>query len=186
MKDVELCIKKKLIKEFNYTDKLLINKCTPPIEEIIECIGDVCIKEKGIIKTCCGYKLLVKGLKVLKVKYVSNDCENKIRYKKYYIPFFETISISPCIKILAIDSKLTFCDIDFNKCDKIYFYNILCLSIIVAFNNSVPKICCIEDNICDDIFKFKNDCYPSSYTNLKENTCNSSYIFKCNSNKLSP
>lgn len=167
----DACIKKKLIKNFNFIDNYYLEECDPPIKEIIECMASLHITERKIVKTCAGYKLIIKGSKLFKVCYSSTDCESKVLLKKIYIPFFESFPLSSCMNIKSILTSLCYCDIDLIDCYSLTIYNIVNVCIFSTSSYVEPTLCDINDcnNSCEQDLYFKNDnCFKSSI-NIKPN-----------------
>lgn len=182
---------KTLVLEADSIDKLELSCDEPNIQDILDYKADVKIVKCKIIKICSSYRLVIKGIKTIKVRYSSKNTCGKIYIKNFIVPFFQSVPIEPYVYSISIVPKLSFYDIDILNCNTFIFNNILTFYIKLSFKPTIPKVnCdCLSDT-CNDDWHFKNDCYPSSCITPNksiygDSTCNStSFIYLNDSDSI--
>ncbi|SFC66486.1 DUF3794 domain-containing protein [Clostridium uliginosum] len=163
MKDSNCYTKKILFKNCAFADTISLPACSDPIKEIVDYAVKIFVFENKFVKTCGDEKLMIKGYKAIKIRYLVDDCTGKVICKTFTVPFFELIPIPICSNIVKIDAKVSYCDL--NHCDSytLWFYNVITLCISVYTKNTPPIIHCDKEHNCsDEDWNFKNDCYPST------------------------
>ncbi|MEG1255385.1 hypothetical protein [Clostridium sp.] len=140
----------RIIKEFNYTNELCIAKCKPPIKKILDVSVKVLIVEKKIIDTCTGFKLCIKGCKVIKIDYESCDCSDKIINDKFICPFFELISLDLCTDILDVSVEICYCDANVCGGNSIWVHNSIAVCLLVAIKCNSCNCNCDDDILSID------------------------------------
>ncbi|MDU1414174.1 MAG: hypothetical protein E6929_15265 [Clostridium sp.] len=144
---------KRIIKEYNYCDKFSIGNCNPPIKEIINISMKLTNVKRELICTCTGFKLCIKGIKVVRISYETCGCSGKVVSCKFASPFFELIPLNLCTNILDICSKVCYCSGDVMSERCIYVYNIISINILIDAK---------EEPHCEDHCKNNCDCDNSS------------------------
>lgn len=177
----------KMVKEFCYNDKLCIDPCKPSIKNIL----DVCVKlsnvTKEIICTCTGFKLAIKGLKVIKVKYESCGCGGEIITSTFTVPFFELIPLNPCMDVYNLCSKVCYCNSSIYKNRCIYVSSVIAFGVHFLMKSKCPSMSsniheaskCADsyNDHCDSNAEYEchysyNPCYePCNFA--KQSSCNS-------------
>lgn len=153
----------RLIKEFSSIDKIILSGCYPISKQIVDSSLKISIFESKVIKTSIGNNLMIKGYKIVNLRYISNDCTGKITCGKMILPFFELIPIGPCIDIVDMSSKITYCDIQQCSSSTIWVFNVIAVTLSMYQNKSNTIIHNNEDNdSCSYNWHFKNDSYPCS------------------------
>ncbi|RDY25171.1 DUF3794 domain-containing protein [Romboutsia weinsteinii] len=129
--------------------------CIPHPKPDIDCINEVnasiCVEKYDILNTVLGPKLIIHGVKNIKIIYIADNCQQSLHYAHWSIPFCEFIllkdlSYDECHSIIdnifvgienicikhnncrMIDMSLLFiicpqiCDYNYCKCCKDYCY----------------------------------------------------------------
>lgn len=118
-----------LVAEYSFVDELELNKCDKEIDHMIEAKAYIVLNSHEIIKTCTGYKVAIKGERVVELIYVARNSCGKVISKKFSIPFFEVIAINKKIKITKLTSEIEYCEVMNDRCNAILFYNIVSIKI---------------------------------------------------------
>lgn len=163
---------KKIIKEFSKLDKIELPNSFPPIKELVECKITIKLISKEIIETCTGYKLIIRGNKILNLNYLNEDSTKNLICKKFIIPFYNAIQIPSGIKRVKVNLNLSYCDLRLlNKCN-ILFFNIITIWLSFCECSLEPELIDSSSKECNDNWSFKNNClYNEKFNNYIINSC---------------
>ncbi|MCS6131286.1 hypothetical protein EXM65_18285 [Clostridium botulinum] len=164
MKNADCYDIESICKDFNFVDKIPLSLCDAS-KNIIDFSSKIFIIEKKVIDTCNIEKLILKGYKLINIEYSADNCTGKILCRKFVIPFFESIAIPSCSKIIDVDANIVYCDIKQCTISNIWLFNIISICLTIYKQKSDHVIHCKNThNDCFNDWNFKNDCYPPSKT----------------------
>lgn len=148
-----------IIEEFKYNDKLCLSPCKPPIKNLIDMSINLSNVTKQIICTCTGFKLAIKGLKIIKFKYESCGCCGEILSATATSPFFEIIPLNSCMDVCGLCTKVCYCNASVYKERCIYINSVIAIGVHLETKNNCPSITCNNNdsctNYCDSDYKYK-------------------------------
>lgn len=149
-----------LIEEYTFADKLSFQSCPSEIDELIDCSVNMVIVDYKFTKACTCDKLIIKGYKVLKIRYSLKKCGGKIICETFKVPFFEMIPLPLCSTMVKAYTKITYSDIHYCQDSSFFFYNVVTVCLSICTPCYKPHIYNENsNNICPD-WHFKNDSYP--------------------------
>lgn len=167
----------KILKNFNYIDKIYLPSNKPAIREIIDINLRICNIKKNLIKTCNNVNLSIKGYKIIRINYEGLNCYGRIVTATFATPFFEIIPVHSFDNIVNVTNNICYSCADLANRRLIYIYNILSFT------------ACIEstDNFCncnvtpiydtDPIFFDENSCLDNNCFSNAHN-CNYNWQFR--------
>ena len=192
------------------TDNLCIPCKKPDIKEILQVWVSISVCSIKTLCTPAGKKLVINGIKHVKIMYVANNtCEN-VHCAHFEIPFCSFILLKHwCYKIIDICTAVEHVCVHNHNSRCIYLSTIIFMCPIFKKKCNCPNHCqkkhhCIEDDIsvnldmcdtdshkehanfyCEEDICDKQDCFVNCYNdNCNENCCNdhndSYYFSNCN------
>lgn len=81
----------KYCKQCIQNDFLSIPDEKPDVESINEIKVNICVEEFEVFKTILGPKLLLSGMKKVKILYTANNCQQSLHSAHWCIPFCEFV-----------------------------------------------------------------------------------------------
>lgn len=164
------CRCKNYCKQCMETDFLCVPDEKPNIESINEVKVSMCVEDFKIFDTILGPKLLVNGVKNIKIIYTANNCEQSLHSSHWNIPFCEFVLLKdiPYDECCSLINNV-FIGVE-NVCVKHYDKKLIDLSVLFII---CPKIItehfksCTKTNNSKNNFNPCMDCYnkPNIYYN---------------------
>ena len=134
-------------------DNVSIPRQKPSIESIIEIKVSICVEEYRLLNTILGPKVIISGVKRIKIIYTALNCEQSIHSAHWEIPFYEFVLIKDlCFNECETGLNSVFIgieDVDINYYNERYIeiaiLFIICPNIIYNKNQNH----CIAQNKCE-------------------------------------
>lgn len=128
--DYKDCYMEKITKEVDETDLVCILKDKPAAKEIKHVYIKVRVCSNKIIDTSTGEKIIIEGVKHIKMVYTARGCSEGTETAYFQVPFCLSIPLKgKCEKVIDIDSTVEYSNVTKISSRRFYVFAVLCFTV---------------------------------------------------------